>query len=30
VVVVELEQRVGVMKQNIGIKDVVLFHEQET
>ena len=28
VVIVELEQRIGVVQQNIGIKDVILFHAQ--
>ena len=30
VVLLELEQRIGVMEQDIGIKDVILFHEQMT
>ena len=28
VVVLELEQRIGVMEQDIGVKNVVLFHER--
>jgi hypothetical protein len=28
IVLLELEQRIRVMEQDIGVKDVVLFHEQ--
>ena len=30
VVVLELEQRIGVMEQYVGIKDVVLLHDQKS
>ena len=30
IIVLELKERIGVMEQNIGIKDVILFHEQTT
>ena len=30
IVVLELEQRIGVMEQDIGVKDVILFHERMT
>ncbi len=28
VVILELEQGIGVMEQNIGVKNVILLHEQ--
>ena len=30
VIIIEIEQRVGVVEQDIGIKDVILFHAVKT